>query len=68
MKSLLIPLINLLYAHCMFADCFSFKDLYKSDNDSHNQTRTGKWWCTEHNHNRNKEIVSLSTDLGGYRW
>ena len=43
MKSLLTPLINLLYAHCTFTDCFSFKDLYKSDNDSHNQTRTGKY-------------------------
>ena len=43
MKSLLIPLINRLYAHWMFTDCFSFKDLFKSDNDSHNQTKTGKW-------------------------
>ena len=34
-NSLLIPLINLLYFDC--CKLSSVKDLYKSDNDSHNQ-------------------------------
>ena len=63
-KRVLIPLINLLYVD----DCklCSFKDLSKSDNDSHNQMKTGKWSCSDHNHKRSREKVSLSTNLFGY--
>ena len=49
-NSLLIPLY-LLYVDC--CKLCSFKDLCKSDNDSHNQMKTGK-------------TVSLSTNLFGY--
>ena len=63
-KRLLIPLKNLLYVDgCKLC---SFKDLSKSDNDSHNQMKTGKWSCSDHNHNRSRETVSLSTNLFGY--
>ena len=60
----IIPLINLLYVDsCKLC---SFKDLSMSDNDSHNQMKTGKWSCSDHNHNRSRETVSLSTNLFGY--
>ena len=56
-KRLLIPLINQLCVDC--CKLCSFKDLSKSDNDSHNQMKTGKWSCSDHNHNRSRETVSL---------
>ena len=40
-KSLLIPLINLLHVDCH--KLCSFKDWCKSDNDSHNQMKTSNY-------------------------
>ena len=53
----------------LYVDCCklcSFKDLSKRDNDSHNQMKRGKWSCSDHNHNRRSETVSLSTNLFWY--